>query len=66
MSRGYVTGSINCYKKQHGVSEEEAFIKLHELVAKSDKIMNEEFLKPINVPRQVLKAVIKLFTPGEH
>ncbi|XP_023645876.1 terpenoid synthase 28 isoform X2 [Capsella rubella] len=58
MSRGYVTNSINCYKKQYGVTEEEAIRKLRQLVAYLDKIMNEEFLKTINVPREVLKVVI--------
>ncbi|KAG2302235.1 hypothetical protein Bca52824_030886 [Brassica carinata] len=58
MSRGYLTCSVNCYMKQYGVTEEEAFRKLRQLVAEGDKMMNEEILKPINVPRQVLKVVI--------
>ncbi|CAH8358479.1 unnamed protein product [Eruca vesicaria subsp. sativa] len=58
MSRGYLTGSINCYKKQYGVTEEEAFRKLRQFIAELDKVMNEDILKPINVPRQVLKVVI--------
>ncbi|CAN7091478.1 unnamed protein product [Brassica rapa subsp. narinosa] len=58
MNRGYLTGSVNCYKKQYGVTEEEAFRKLHQLIAEFDKMMNEEILKPINVPRQVLKVVM--------
>ncbi|CAA7016841.1 unnamed protein product [Microthlaspi erraticum] len=57
MSRGYETGSVNCYKKQYGVTEEEAFRKLSEMIADGDRMMNEEFLKPINVPNQVLKIV---------
>ncbi|ESQ30641.1 hypothetical protein EUTSA_v10012075mg, partial [Eutrema salsugineum] len=55
MSRGYVTNSVNCYKKQYGVTEEEAFRGLRQMVADGDKLMNEEFLKPINVPHEVLK-----------
>lgn len=58
MSRGYLTGSINCYKKQYGVTEEEAFRKLRQFIKELDKTMNEDILKPINVPRQVLKVVI--------
>ncbi|CDY13053.1 BnaA09g17640D [Brassica napus] len=58
MSKGYLTGSVNCYKKQYGVTEEEAFRKLHQLIVEVDKMMNEEILKPINVPRQVLKVVM--------
>ncbi|KAL9309051.1 putative lyase [Arabidopsis thaliana] len=58
MRRGYVTNSINCYKKQYGVTEEEAIRKLHQIVADGEKMMNEEFLKPINVPYQVPKVVI--------
>ncbi|CAH8364086.1 unnamed protein product [Eruca vesicaria subsp. sativa] len=57
MSRGYVTNSINCYKKQYGVTEEEAIRKLHEIVADAHKMINEELLKPINVPRKVLNAM---------
>ncbi|KAG2276677.1 hypothetical protein Bca52824_059232 [Brassica carinata] len=58
MSRGYLTGSVNCYKKQYGVSEEEEFRKLRQLTAEIDKMMDNELLKPINVPRQVLKVVM--------
>ncbi|KAJ4903074.1 Terpenoid synthase 28 [Raphanus sativus] len=58
MSRGYLTGSVNCYKKQYGVNKEEAYRKLRQLLAEGDKMMNEEILKPINVPRQVLKVVM--------
>lgn len=58
MSRGYVTNSINCCMKQYGVTEEEAFRKLRQMVEDGDKIMNGEFLKPINVPHQVLKVVL--------
>lgn len=58
MSRGYLTGSVNCYKKQYGVNKDEAYRKLRQLLAEGDKMMNEEILKPINVPRQVLKVVM--------
>ncbi|CAA7048214.1 unnamed protein product [Microthlaspi erraticum] len=57
MSRGYMTGSVNCYKKQYGVTEEEAFTKLSEMMVDASKMLNDEFLKPINVPNQVLKVV---------
>ncbi|CAN7023276.1 unnamed protein product, partial [Brassica oleracea var. botrytis] len=54
MSRGYVTSSINCYMKQYGVTKEEAFTKLHQIVVDIDKMMNEEFLKTIGVPNNLL------------
>ncbi|KAF8116643.1 hypothetical protein N665_0015s0020 [Sinapis alba] len=57
MNRGYVTNSINCYKKQYGVTEEEAFNKLRQINADANKMLNGELLKPINVPREVLKAM---------
>ncbi|KAG5383195.1 hypothetical protein IGI04_034665 [Brassica rapa subsp. trilocularis] len=58
MSRGYVTNSINCYKKQYGVTEKEAFEKLHQIIANANKMINEELLKPTNMPRQILKEML--------
>jgi len=60
MSRGNFTTGINCYKNQYGVSEKEAFRELYKMVAKLDKIINEELLKKSDVPRQVLKTTINL------
>lgn len=58
MSRGYVTGSINCYKKQYRVTEEEAFTKLRQMVVDVDLMMDEEFLNTTNVPHKLLNVVI--------
>lgn len=58
MSRGYVTNSINCYKKQYGVTEKEAFEKLHQIIANANKMINEELLKPANMPRQIIKEML--------
>ncbi|WZZ13663.1 hypothetical protein YC2023_106752 [Brassica napus] len=58
MSRGYVTNSINCYKKQYGVTEKEAFEKLHQIIANANKMINEELLNPTNMPRQILKEML--------
>jgi hypothetical protein len=60
MRRGYVTNAVCCYMKQHGVSEKEALKKLDEMVTEADKIINEEFLTTVGLPRCVLKAVIGL------
>ncbi|WZZ86892.1 hypothetical protein YC2023_115471 [Brassica napus] len=57
-SRGYVTNSINCYKKQYGVTEKEAFEKLHQIIANANKMINEELLKPTNMRRQIIKEML--------
>ncbi|CAN8252209.1 unnamed protein product [Cochlearia groenlandica] len=62
MNRGYVATGVNCYMKQHGVTEEEAIREMWKMVKETDKIMNEEFLmkEMVSVPRRVWKAVIDL------
>ncbi|KAG7547485.1 Isoprenoid synthase domain superfamily [Arabidopsis suecica] len=57
-SRGNVTTGVYCYMKQYGVTKKEAIRKLNEMVAYNDNILNEEFLKTIHIPRQVLKIAI--------
>ena len=53
--------------KQYGVTKEEAFTKLHQIVVDIDKMMNEEFLKTIGVPNNLLNVVInciRMFNVG--
>ncbi|WZZ21155.1 hypothetical protein YC2023_122542 [Brassica napus] len=55
-SRGYNANAINYYMKQYGVTEEEAFSEIQNMVRALDKILNEEFLKEsATVPRKILK-----------
>lgn len=59
MSRGNFTTGVNCYMNQYGVTEKKAYMELHKMVAEADKTLNEEMLKKCEVPRQVLKTVIR-------
>ncbi|XP_065862230.1 (-)-germacrene D synthase-like [Euphorbia lathyris] len=45
-SRGHVASAVECYMKQHGVSEKEAYDGIKKLVENSWKDINEEILKP--------------------
>lgn len=44
--------------KQYGVTKQEAFRKLHVMVADADKTINEELLTITDVSRLVLKAAM--------
>lgn len=54
MSRGEVANGVNCYMKQHGVTKEEAVEELSKMARDNYKIIMEEFLTTIDVPRPVL------------
>ncbi|XP_034212829.1 (-)-alpha-pinene synthase-like [Prunus dulcis] len=59
--RGHVASSIDCYMKQHGVSEQETLDVLNKQVVDLWKDINEELLiKPTVVPRPVLMRVLNL------
>ncbi|CAA7024479.1 unnamed protein product [Microthlaspi erraticum] len=60
MDRGYVATGVNCYMKQYGVTEKEAIRELTKIVTEADKILNEEFLSNISVPRKVWKAAMDI------
>ncbi|XP_010451341.1 PREDICTED: terpenoid synthase 8 [Camelina sativa] len=53
--REYVSTAVNCYMKQYGVSKMEAIRDLRNLITYNNKIINEEFLKTTDVPRQIRK-----------
>ncbi|CAL9017431.1 unnamed protein product [Prunus brigantina] len=59
--RGHVASSIDCYMKQHGVSEQETLDVFNKQVVDLWKDINEELLiKPTVVPRPVLMRVFNL------
>ncbi|CAL2254429.1 unnamed protein product [Prunus armeniaca] len=59
--RGHVACSIDCYMKQHGVSEQETLDVFNKQVVDLWKDINEELLiKPTVVPRPVLMRVLNL------
>ncbi|PON67638.1 Squalene/phytoene synthase [Trema orientale] len=58
--RGHVDSSVECYMKQHGVSEQEACDQLNKQVVDAWKDINEECLEPRDVPMPVLMRVVNL------
>lgn len=64
MSRGYVLTGMNCYMKQYGVSENEAFRVFQKMDTESRKMMNEEFLKTADVPRRIMKTAFDCARSG--
>ncbi|XP_058220681.1 (-)-germacrene D synthase-like [Rhododendron vialii] len=58
--RGHVASAVECYMKQHGVTEEEVYVEFRERVANAWKDMNAECLRPTAVPMPVLARVLNL------
>nr|AAM91652.1 putative terpene cyclase [Arabidopsis thaliana] len=58
MSRGYVVNAVNCYMKQYGVTEKEAFKELRKMVVNTHKTLNEEFLTTTCVSHYVLRETM--------
>ncbi|ONI12964.1 hypothetical protein PRUPE_4G194700 [Prunus persica] len=59
--RGLEASSVDCYMKQHGVSEQETLDVFNKQVMDLWKDINEELLiKPTVVPRPVLMRVLNL------
>ncbi|GMN27156.1 hypothetical protein TIFTF001_050455 [Ficus carica] len=59
--RGHTASSVVCYRKQYGVSEEDAYDDLNKKVIEAWKDINEEFLvNPMVVPKPVLVRVLNL------
>ncbi|CAA0395900.1 unnamed protein product [Arabidopsis thaliana] len=72
MKREYVITGVNTYMKQYGLTKMEAIRELQNLVEYNHKIMNEEFLKTTDLPRQIRKQVFNVarslnvsYTEGE-
>ncbi|KAF2297398.1 hypothetical protein GH714_023039 [Hevea brasiliensis] len=58
--RGHCASSVECYMKEHGVSEMEAIAEIQKMCANAWKDMNEECMKPTAVPRVLLKYYVNL------
>ncbi|KAK9209502.1 hypothetical protein WN944_001868 [Citrus x changshan-huyou] len=58
--RGHVASAVECYMKQHGVSEEEAVKVFREKVGNAWKDINEELMRPPVVPMPLLERVLNL------
>lgn len=60
MSKGEVVNGVNCYMKQHGVTKEEAVEELSKMIRDNYKIVMEELLTTIDVPRPVLMRCLNI------
>nr|UJH94378.1 germacrene D synthase 2 [Zanthoxylum ailanthoides] len=59
-SRGHVASSVECYMKQYGATEEEAYNVFRKQVSNAWKDINEECLRPTAVPMPLLERIINL------
>nr|AIO10965.1 TPS02 [Liquidambar formosana]AMD82310.1 trans-beta-guaiene synthase [Liquidambar formosana] len=52
--RGHVASGVECYMKQYGASKQEVFDEFNKQVVNAWKDINEEFLRPTDVPFPLL------------
>nr|WBO38677.1 terpene synthase 6 [Aquilaria agallochum] len=57
-NRGHVDSAIDCYMKEHEVTKQEAVKELYKQVESAWKDVNEELLRPTEVPKAVLMRVL--------
>nr|QBL52481.1 trans-beta-farnesene synthase [Vitis vinifera] len=57
---GHIASSIECYMKQHGVSEQQAYEEFHKQLENAWKDINEECLRPTAVPMLLLSRLLNL------
>ncbi|XP_058220649.1 sesquiterpene synthase Cop-like [Rhododendron vialii] len=58
--RGHVASAVECYMKQHGVTEEEVIVEFGKQVTNAWKDMNSECLNPTAAPMPLLVRVLNL------
>ncbi|KAM3696452.1 hypothetical protein ACJW31_06G039500 [Castanea mollissima] len=58
--RGHAPSAVECYMKQHGVSEQVVHNEFNRQVANAWKDINEECIRPIVVPMPLLMRVLNL------
>ncbi|KAG7953730.1 hypothetical protein I3843_12G124000 [Carya illinoinensis] len=58
--RGQVVSGIECYMKQHGVSKQAVHEEFQKQIVNAWKDMNEELLKPTQVPMPLLVRILNL------
>ncbi|CAI0455559.1 unnamed protein product [Linum tenue] len=58
--RGHVASSVECYMKQYGVSKQEAYVGLNNLVEKLWKDMNEDLMLPLKAPLPILMTIVNM------
>ena len=55
-----MASAVECYRKQHGTTEEEAIVELYKQVTNAWKVMNAECFFPTKVPMPLLVRVLNL------
>ncbi|KAG9453042.1 hypothetical protein H6P81_005946 [Aristolochia fimbriata] len=63
--RTHVASTVECYMKEHGVSEEEACEELRKMVANAWKKINLGLLRPTPFPFPILMGTLNLARTGE-
>ncbi|KAL6315655.1 hypothetical protein AAG906_004826 [Vitis piasezkii] len=63
--RGHNASSIECYMKQHGVSEQQAYDEFHKQIENAWKDINEECLRPTAVPMLLLSRLLNFARSGD-
>ncbi|KAJ9145893.1 hypothetical protein P3X46_028221 [Hevea brasiliensis] len=59
--RGHVASAVECYMKQHGVSQQEAYDELYKIVINLWKDLNEELLKETaDIPKPILMCILNI------
>ncbi|KAH9776445.1 alpha-humulene/(-)-(E)-beta-caryophyllene synthase [Citrus sinensis] len=58
--RGHAASAVECYMKQHGLSEQEVCEELYRQVSNAWKDINEECLNPTAVPMPLLMRALNL------
>ncbi|KAF8391450.1 hypothetical protein HHK36_023755 [Tetracentron sinense] len=58
--RGHCASSVECYMKEHGVSEQQVHIEFQKRITNAWKGINEACLKPTVVPMPLLMRVLNL------
>ncbi|KAM4103192.1 hypothetical protein ACJW30_06G060600 [Castanea mollissima] len=58
--RGHAASAVECYMKQHGVSEQVVHDEFNKQVANAWKNINEECLRPTVIPMPLLMCVLNL------
>ena len=58
--RGHAPSAVECYMKQHGVSEQVVYDEFNRQVANAWKDINEECIRPMVVPKPLLMRCLNL------
>ncbi|CBI31272.3 unnamed protein product, partial [Vitis vinifera] len=63
--RGHSASSVECYMKQHGVSEQHAYQELNKQVENAWKDVNQGCLRPPAIPMPLLTRVLNFARTGD-